>query len=116
MPPKKLAHLKFLSNVAILGGRFWSMRLMSDVDFPVFDSSITRRGRGWRWCVSGEAGKIVLQGTERSRPAAQYMAARATFLLLLTAPYWRPSNVLLPVDGYPVKPIPTVRPNSTGLR
>ena len=65
---------------------------MSELDFPVFDSSITRHGRGWRWCVSGAAGEIVLQGTERSRVAAQYVAARATFLLLLTAPYRRPRN------------------------
>lgn len=51
---------------------------MSDVDLPLFGSSITRRDRGWRRCVSGEAGRIVLPSTERSRPAAQYMAARAT--------------------------------------
>lgn len=62
---------------------------MSDADFLLFDSSITRRGRAWRWCVSSEAGEIVLQGIERSRPAAQYRAACATFSLLLTAPYWR---------------------------
>jgi len=65
---------------------------MSDVEFPLFDSSITRHGRAWHWCVSGEAGEVVLQGMERSRPAAQYMAARATFLLLLTAPYRRRTN------------------------
>jgi hypothetical protein len=79
---------------------------MSDLDFPLFDSAITRRGRAWRWCVSGEAGKIVLQGAERSRPAAQYMAARATFLLLLTVPYRRRRSELLPVDGYSVKLFP----------
>ena len=65
---------------------------MSDADFLLFDSSITRRGRAWRWCVFSEAGEIVLQGIERSRPAAQYRAARATFSLLLTAPYWRRTN------------------------
>ncbi|MGY4496091.1 hypothetical protein ACVWYH_000018 [Bradyrhizobium sp. GM24.11] len=32
---------------------------MNDVSFPLFDSSITRRGRAWRWWVSDEAGKIV---------------------------------------------------------
>jgi hypothetical protein len=90
-PPKKLA-IKFVEYCGDFRWLFWSMRPMSDVDLPLFDSSITRRGRAWRWCVSGEAGEIVLQGMERSRPAAQYMAARATFLLLLTAPYWRRTN------------------------
>lgn len=56
-------------------------------DFAVFDLWIQRRGRGWRWSVSAPGGDVLLVGSERSRPAAQYMAARAVFQLLLTAPY-----------------------------
>jgi hypothetical protein len=32
-------------------------------------------------------GQIVMQGSERRRPAAKYKADRALFLLLLWAPY-----------------------------
>lgn len=56
-------------------------------DFALFDISICRRGRTWRWFVSDRCGSPLLAGDERSRTAAQYMAARAMFQLLLTAPY-----------------------------
>src|SRR4051794_13672302 len=56
-------------------------------DFARFDFSICRRGRAWRWSVLDGSGISVLTGSERSRPAAQYMATRAVFLLLSTAPY-----------------------------
>jgi len=56
-------------------------------DFALFDHSICRRGRSWRWSVSDRSGSPLLAGDERSRSAAQYMAARAIFQLLSTAPY-----------------------------
>lgn len=56
-------------------------------DFALFDLSIYRRARAWRWSVMDRSGAPVLTGSERSKSAAQYMAARAVFQLLLTAPY-----------------------------
>lgn len=56
-------------------------------DFTLFDLSICRRGRAWRWSVFDQSGKLLFVGDERGRSAAQYMAARAMFQLLLTAPY-----------------------------
>lgn len=56
-------------------------------DFALFDLWIDRRGRGWRWSVSSPSGDLLLVGRERSRSAARYMASRAMFQLLLTAPY-----------------------------
>ena len=55
--------------------------------FPVFDTIVSRRGRTWRWYVSTTEGKILMRGSEGSRPAARYQANRAIFLLLLAAPY-----------------------------
>ena len=55
--------------------------------FPVFDTNVSRRGRAWRWFVSTTEGKILMRGSEGSRPAARYQANRAIFLLLLAAPY-----------------------------
>ncbi|QOZ48520.1 hypothetical protein XH89_03865 [Bradyrhizobium sp. CCBAU 53340] len=46
-----------------------------------------RRRRAWAWSVCTSQGVVVMQGRERSRPAAKYHAERALFLLLLTAPY-----------------------------
>jgi hypothetical protein len=59
-----------------------------DVDqFPLFEVAVKKRGRGWRWRVCTIAGDVVMQGWESIRPAAKYKAARALFLLLLSAPY-----------------------------
>jgi len=55
--------------------------------FPVFDTKISRRGRAWRWFVSTTEDKILMCGSETSRPAAKYQANRALFLLLSAAPY-----------------------------
>ena len=55
--------------------------------FPVFDVIVTRRGEAWHWRVCTAGGVVVMQGAERSRPAAQYKADRALFLQLLWAPY-----------------------------
>jgi hypothetical protein len=55
--------------------------------YPLFETTISRRGRAWRWVVSSTEGKILMLGTEGSRPAAKYQAHRALFLLLSAAPY-----------------------------
>lgn len=60
---------------------------MVNREFELFDCVVSRRGRAWRWSISDERGTIVLSGSERNRSAARYMAARAMFQLLLTAPY-----------------------------
>jgi len=66
---------------------------------PVFELALQKRGRtSWRWCVCTTEGDVVMQGSERSRPAAKYKAHGALFLLLSSAPYrsiqhgtaWRP--------------------------
>jgi hypothetical protein len=55
--------------------------------FPIFEVILKKRGRAWRWCVCATEGQIVMQGSERRRPAAKYQAGRALFQLLLWAPY-----------------------------
>jgi hypothetical protein len=55
--------------------------------FPVFEVVLKKRGRGWRWRVCTTEGNVVMQGSESIRPAANYKADRALFLLLLSAPY-----------------------------
>ena len=55
--------------------------------FPVFDVTVRRRGRPWRWSVATTEGVVVMDGSERSRAAAAYRANRAIFLLLSAAPY-----------------------------
>jgi hypothetical protein len=59
-----------------------------DVDqFPVFELVLKKRGRIWRWSVCTSERAVVMEGSESNRPAAKYKAARALFLLLLSAPY-----------------------------
>jgi len=60
---------------------------MNAGDFALFDLSIQRRGRGWRWSVIDRSGTPLLAGSECSRTAARYKATRAVFQMLLTAPY-----------------------------
>ena len=55
--------------------------------FPVFEVILTRQGEAWHWRVCTAGGEVVMQGAERSRPAARYKAKRALFLQLLWAPY-----------------------------
>lgn len=57
-------------------------------EFPTFEVSLAPRKRSaWAWSVCSSHGVVLMQGRERSRPAARYQAERALFLLLLTAPY-----------------------------
>jgi hypothetical protein len=58
---------------------------MPDSRFPVFEVVLERRK--WNWRVHTSKGDVVMQGSESSRPAANYKADRALFLLLLSAPY-----------------------------
>jgi hypothetical protein len=55
--------------------------------FQIFETVLNKRGRAWRWCVRTIDGDVVMRGSESSRPAAQYSANRALFLLLLASPY-----------------------------
>ena len=56
--------------------------------FQIFEAFLEKRRRGaWRWSVCSAEGKVIMQGSDISRPAARYNANRALFLLLLTAPY-----------------------------
>jgi len=64
---------------------------MSD-NLPTFELFLKRCGRRtWRWRVCTTEGRLVMHGSENSRPAAKYAAERALFQMLLTAPY-RPAN------------------------
>jgi hypothetical protein len=68
--------------------------------FQVFEVVLKKRRRRWLWLVSRTDGDTVIEGSESSRPAANYNANRALFLLLLSAPYRsiRPST---PAPGEP---------------
>jgi hypothetical protein len=60
---------------------------MPDSRFSVFEVVLEQHGRKWNWRVRTTKGDVVMQGSEGSRPAANYKADRALFLLLLSAPY-----------------------------
>ena len=55
--------------------------------FLVFEKVLKKRRRTWKWRVSTPEGDVILHGSESRRPAANYQADRALFLLLLSAPY-----------------------------
>jgi hypothetical protein len=54
---------------------------------PIFEVLLNKRGRRWIWCVCTTSSEVVMQGSEFSRAAAQYVACRSFFLLLRSAPY-----------------------------
>jgi hypothetical protein len=60
---------------------------MTTPEFAIFQVVLIKRARAWRWCVCTIDGSVVMRGSESSRPAAQYRANRALFLLLLTSHY-----------------------------
>jgi hypothetical protein len=70
---------------------FWehpqSFRSAMPDQFEIFDIALERRGRRWIWRVCTCEEGIVMSGREDSRAAARYKAARALFLLLLSASY-----------------------------
>src|SRR5215471_10567338 len=49
-----------------------------------FEVVLIDRGPRWEWRLSDALGRIIMQGSERARTEARYMAERALFLLLLT--------------------------------
>jgi hypothetical protein len=53
---------------------------------PVFEATLKKRGRVWRWSVCTAEGQVVMQGAEDRRASARYMANMALFLMLLCAP------------------------------
>src|SRR5258707_15534418 len=55
--------------------------------FPVFEVILKKRRRSWKWCLYTTEGQVVMEGSERRRPAAKYKADSALLLLLLGAPY-----------------------------
>ena len=58
-------------------------RCLIDTDAALmFDVSVIHRRQNWEWQVRNDEGVIVMQGRERSRPAARYRGYRALFLLL----------------------------------
>jgi hypothetical protein len=77
--------------------RGWT--LAGSDQFPVFDVTVRRRGRAWRWSVSTSDGGIVMRGSEGRRSAAAYQANRAIFLLLSAAPYQLNGFVRHSADG-----------------
>jgi hypothetical protein len=61
---------------------------MSDqvqLDKAPFDIAIVRKRPRWDWCLRDRAGKIIMQGREKTRAEARYQSGRALFLLLLTS-------------------------------
>jgi hypothetical protein len=76
-----LNHAFCLLKITYLKG---ARHVMTACEFALFDCAIAKRGRVRRWSVSDNLGTVLLLETERTRPAAQYMAARAMFQLLLT--------------------------------
>ena len=55
--------------------------------FLVFEKVLKKRRRTWKWRVCTPEGDVILHGSESGRPAANYQADKALFLLLLSAPY-----------------------------
>ena len=54
-------------------------------DLPVFDLQIRKAARSWEWSVHGPSGDAMMRGRQTRRVAARYEAARALFLMLLSA-------------------------------
>ena len=68
--------------------------------FLVFDTTVRRHGREWRWFVSTTEGVVVMCGSERRRSAATYQASRALFLLLSAGPRRMLGPASLITDGH----------------
>jgi hypothetical protein len=63
-------------------------------NLSVFEVFLNKRGRAWTWRVCTTSGNVVMRGSESSRPAANYKAYRALFLLLQSAAY---QSIPLPI-------------------
>ena len=53
--------------------------------FAVFETHLRKRGRRWTWYLCTADGRLLIQSSEASRPAARYRANRALFQMLLGA-------------------------------
>jgi hypothetical protein len=67
--------------------RRWNSEVVRSDQLQVFEVVLRKHRRTWLWCVSTTDGDAVIEGSESNRSAAQYVASRALFLLLLSAPY-----------------------------
>jgi hypothetical protein len=63
--------------------------------FQTFEAIVRKRRRSWRWDICTAEGKVVMLGSDPSRPGARYQANRALFMLLLNSPY-RASATIVP--------------------
>ena len=61
------------------------MSILKQLESPLFEVEIVQRRLRWDWCLRDRAGKIVMDGREKSRAAARYHSGRALFLLLLAS-------------------------------
>lgn len=61
------------------------MSIQTQLESPLFETVINRRRLRWDWCLRDRAGRIVMQGREKSRPEARYQSERALFLMLLAS-------------------------------
>jgi hypothetical protein len=43
---------------------------------------VIKRRRNWEWRLHDQAGRLIMRGRERSRPAARYQGYRNLFMLL----------------------------------
>jgi hypothetical protein len=80
------ASLEFLTSEAYSRGDRRGWTVAGRDQFLVFDTTVRRRGRAWRWFVSTTKGVVVMCGSERRRSSATYQARRALFLLLSAGP------------------------------
>ncbi len=55
-------------------------------EFSLFDVQFRRCSRSWEWRVCASSGRAIMWGRTPKRTAARYEAARALFVLLLSAP------------------------------
>jgi hypothetical protein len=85
-----------------------------------FEFFVTQRSRCWKWRLYDSAGNVLMEGREKSRPAARYRAERALFLLLVClcdGRNWlgrpRPPDLATRIRLFEVSPRPLPRPPLT---
>jgi hypothetical protein len=68
------------------------MYSQAQLECNLFEFAITPKRSRWEWSLRNKAGRVIMQGREKSRAAARYQSERALFLLLLTTcPRVRPT-------------------------
>jgi hypothetical protein len=55
--------------------------------YSIFETTLKKHGRRWRWRVCTAQGEVVMGDSENSRAAARYKSNQALFLLFLSAPF-----------------------------